>query len=127
MNTIKTICGTCLGTVIGLLGGADTMLRVFLTIVFLDMFTGVIKACYFGEYKSSKFREGIYRKIAYFVAIILVIQLDLITGNTGTFRSILITFLVYNEMISIVENLGEMGVPFPSKIKDAIEILKEKK
>lgn len=43
-------------------------------------------------------------------------------GSNGMFRSILITFLVCNEMISIIENLGQIGVPFPTQI----EVLKNK-
>ena len=125
-KTIQAIGSTVVGTIIAFLGGADTLLNVFLTIVFTDMATGILKSLYAGEYKSARFREGLYRKAAYFIAVILVVQLDKLTGYTGTFRSILLTFLICNEMISIIENLGEMGVPFPSKITEAIEVLKSK-
>lgn len=125
-RTIQAMGSTLVGTMVAFLGGADALLSVFLVIVFLDMLTGILKALYAGEYKSARFREGLYRKLAYFIAIVLVVQLDKLTANSGMFRSILITFLVCNEMISIIENLGTMGVPFPSKITEAIEVLKNK-
>lgn len=125
-RTLQVLGSTIVGAVVAFLGGADTLLNVFLTIVLTDMATGILKSLYAGEYKSAKFREGLYRKVAYFIAIILVVQLDKLTGYSGTFRSILLTFLICNEMISIIENLGAMGVPFPSKITEAIEVLKSK-
>lgn len=125
-KTLQTMGSAVIGTIVAFLGGADTLLNVFLVIVFLDMATGILKALYGGSYKSARFREGLYRKLAYFIAIVLVVQLDKLTGSNGMFRSILITFLVCNEMISIIENLGQMGVPFPTQITDAIEVLKNK-
>lgn len=122
----QVIESVIVGVFISLMGGVDLLLKVFLIIILLDMLTGILKSMHQGKYNSSKFREGLYRKSAYFIAIILVVQLDKLTGNTGTFRSILMTFMVGNEMISIIENLGQMGVPFPKKIISAIEVLKNK-
>ena len=88
-RTLQAMGSTLVGTMVAFLGGADALLSVFLVIVFLDMLTGILKALYGGEYKSARFREGLYRKLAYFIAIVLVVQLDKLTGNSGMFRSIL--------------------------------------
>ena len=126
MNKAQFIFSAIGGVIVSTLGGADTLLKVFITIIFLDIATGVIKSLYEGNCSSQKFRRGLYGKMAYFIAIILVVQLDQLTGNSGMFRSVLVTFLVCNEMISIIENLGILGVPFPKVIVTTIEVLKDK-
>jgi phage-related holin len=34
-------------------------------------------------------------------------------------------FYILNEALSILENAGEIGIPLPKKLKQAIEVLKE--
>lgn len=124
-DKIYYIGNTIAGLAVVAVGGYDTLLITFLVIMFLDMATGILHALSEGEYRSNRFRQGLYTKAGYIIAIILVVQLDNITNNSGVFRSIMIMFLVTNEMISIIENLGRMGVPFPKKITEAIQVLKD--
>ena len=60
------------------------------------------------------------------LAVILAVQLDRLIGDTGALRSALLFCLIANEGTSIVENLGEIGVPFPETIINAIYVLKDK-
>jgi toxin secretion/phage lysis holin len=47
--------------------------------------------------------------------------------NTGdTFRNATIFFYISNELLSILENAGRIGIPIPEKLKQTIEILKTK-
>ena len=52
-------------------------------------------------------------------------RLDLSFGTNFIRDAVTIAFIA-NELISIVENAGLMGVPIPKTITDAIEVLKEK-
>lgn len=60
------------------------------------------------------------------LAIILAVQLDKILGDTGALRGALLFCFIANESTSIVENLGEIGVPIPDAVKNAIAVLRNK-
>jgi toxin secretion/phage lysis holin len=64
--------------------------------------------------------------MGYMLAIVLAVQLDRILGNTGTLRTALLFCFIANESTSIIENLGEMGVPIPNILARSIAILKDK-
>lgn len=109
-----------------LFGGLDTLLEVFSVILVLDTITGMVKYYSKGEYRSKLFRQGLLKKSGYMFAVILTVQLDRLMGNTGALRTALLFCLIANEGTSIIENLGEMGVPFPEPIINAIQVLKNK-
>lgn len=102
------------------------LLSVFMTILIIDTLTGVLKAKNTGQYESSLFRKGFFRKTAYLLAVVLTVQIDLLSGSNGIWRDIILTFFTVNESISIIENLGELGVSFPAQFTDAIKSLQEK-
>lgn len=105
------------------LGGFDTILSVFVTILIADTLTGMLKAWNLGEYESKKFRSGFVKKVGYFIGVILAVQLDALMGNSGILRDAVLTFFIANEALSIVENMGQMGVKFPDQISNAIKSL----
>ena len=79
-----------------------------------------------GTYSSRLFRKGLSKKCGYMLAVILAVQLDKLTGDTGALRGAMILFSLANEGTSIIENLGEVGIPFPAPIVNAIAALKKK-
>lgn len=120
--TVTTFCGGVLGY---FFGGLDAMLDAFVMILVVDTFTGMLKSYMQGTYSSKLFRSGLLKKCGYMLAIILAVQLDKITGNTGALRGAMLLFSSANEGTSIIENLGEIGVPFPDIIVDSIAALKK--
>lgn len=109
-----------------LFGGLDDLLNVFVTVLIVDTVTGMIKNYSFGTYASKLFRKGLLKKSGYMLAIILAVCLDRLTGQTGVLRTALLFCFITNEGTSIIENLGELGVPFPQQVIDAIAVLKKK-
>ena len=127
MNEKFNIIFASTGAILGyLFGGLDTLLEVFCIILILDTFTGMFKYYYKGEYQSKLFRKGLWKKCGYMLAIILTVQLDRLMGSTGALRTAILFCLIANEGTSIIENLGELGVPFPESIINAINILKNR-
>ncbi|MCX0377964.1 phage holin family protein, partial [Clostridium perfringens] len=63
-----------------------------------------------------------------FTILIVAVMLDRLL-NTGNwiFRTLVCYFYIANEGISIIENASELGVPVPSKLKNALIQLKEDK
>ena len=53
-------------------------------------------------------------------------EIDLLSGSNGIWRDIILTFFTVNESISIIENLGELGVEFPAGFQNAIKSLSNK-
>lgn len=125
-NKVKAIL-SILGGVTGyLFGGLDVLLEVFIMILVIDTITGMSKSYYNGTYRSKKFRQGLWQKMGYMLAIILAVQLDRIMGDTGALRTAMLFCFIANESTSIIENLGEMGVPIPAPVVQCIAILKDK-
>lgn len=50
-------------------------------------------------------------------------RLDLVLG-TAYIRDALVVGFISNELISIVENAGLMGIPLPSVVQKAIDLLR---
>ena len=126
-NLIKDKISIGLGVFMGFisyfLGGFDPLLTVFATILVVDTATGMLKAWNLGEYQSSKFRQGFIKKSGYLLGIILAVQIDILLQSSGALRDAVLTFFIANEAFSILENLGQMGVQFPSAFTNAIKAL----
>lgn len=123
ITTVITFCGGVLGF---FFGGLDILLNAFTVILIIDTFTGMLKSYIVGNYSSKLFRMGLLKKCGYMLAIILAVQLDHITGDTGALRGAMILLSIANEGTSIIENLGEIGIQFPEPIVNAIAVLKKK-
>ena len=66
------------------------------------------------------------KKGAIFLIVILAAQLDRITGNAaGVFRTSTAFFFIANDGLSIVENVGEMGVKLPGFLTNALTKLRD--
>ncbi|MCQ2559626.1 MAG: phage holin family protein [Clostridia bacterium] len=116
-----------------LLGGWDTALITLIIFMLIDYLTGLIVAGVFhnsgktpgGALESRAGFKGICRKGVMLLLVLIACRLDLITG-TSFIRDAVIIALVINEAVSILENIGLMGVPIPAPITKAIEVLKNK-
>ena len=56
--------------------------------------------------------------------VLIAARLDMVLGVEYIRNAVCIGFIA-NEVLSIVENAGMMGVPMPSMIKKAVDILKD--
>lgn len=127
-----TIIG-CIGSGITyLLGGWDSALITLLIFMCIDFITGLILAGIY--HKSSKTKtgaieskvcwKGLAKKMVTLMFIVIANRLDMMLGTSYIKDGVCIAFIV-NELISIIENAGLMGVPIPDILKRAIEMLKK--
>jgi toxin secretion/phage lysis holin len=101
-------------------------LEILLIFIALDYLTGIGAAMKTKTLKSSIGFEGLMKKATIFLVVILAAQLDRITGNTaGVFRTATAFFFISNEGLSILENVGEMGVKLPAFIAGALTKLRD--
>lgn len=123
---INDICSVILTTLIYLLGGIDIALQCLIIMIILDYVSGVASAIYNKKLNSQVGLKGILKKFMYLVIVCVSVILDRIIGNTGAIRTLVIYFFVANDGISILENIGKMGIPLPKKLIDTLEQLKKK-
>ncbi|PHB98772.1 holin, partial [Bacillus wiedmannii] len=50
-------------------------------------------------------------------------QADAIVGTNSALREATIFFFIGNELLSLLENAGRMGIPLPSALTNAVEVL----
>ena len=132
-NSIVTAVGVAGSFLAGLFGGWDAGLTTLVIFMALDYLTGLIVAGVFhnsektknGALESRAGWKGLCRKGVTLLIVLVACRLDLVIGSNFIRDAVVIAF-VANETISIVENAGLMGIPIPSAITRAIEVLKNK-
>lgn len=134
MDKVVEIIVGFFGTVIaGFFGGWVYSFQVLLILMTIDYVSGIVVAGVFkkspktknGGLQSSYCWKGLARKMMTIVFVGIGYQVDVLLGISYVKDGICIAF-VTSELISIIENAGIMGVPIPTIIMNAIDILKEK-
>lgn len=108
-----------------LLGGFDVALMALVIAIVLDYISGVLKAYVTKELSSRIGLKGIIKKMGVLLVVMLAVIIDNVTGGTGAIRTLVIYYFVANEGLSVIENLGQAGVPIPQSIKKALKALKK--
>lgn len=122
---IDSIVAVTATTFIYLIGGLDIALVCLLIAIVLDYISGIIKAYMTKELSSKIGLKGILKKVGVLLIVMLSVLVDRVTGETGAVRTLVIYYFVANEGLSILENLGQAGVPIPESIKKALKVLKK--
>jgi len=117
-----------LGTVANsFLGGWDVILQLLIMCMVVDYATGLLGAIRTKTVNSEVMFWGGVRKGVLFLVIAMAVMLDQLVGNQSpVFRTLTLYFFIGREGLSIVENLGVLGVPMPAFFKKILEQLKEK-
>lgn len=116
-----------LGGLAGLIFGESTGLLVALFwMAIIDYGTGMAAGYTEGTLSSKVGFKGIAKKVMIFVMVALAHQVDSALGTKNMFRDATIVFYMANELLSIFENAGRMGVPVPERLTQAVEVLKGK-
>lgn len=123
------------GAVAGVLGGVDTVLKVLIAFMAIDYTTGMIVGWMgrstkteTGHLDSKTGFIGLLKKALMMLMVLMAALLDrALGGDTAMFRSLMIWFYIANEGLSILENLTLAGVPFPQRIREALEQLQNRK
>ncbi len=107
-----------------LFGGWDVALSILIIFMVLDYLTGVIYAYTIQTLNSEVGFKGLIKKCMILVVLIIGVMLDRILGNgTWVFRTLVCYFYIANEGISLLENISNLGVPIPNKLRNALEQL----
>ena len=132
-NYVLAVMAFVGGFVSHALGGWDSMMKLLMALMALDFLTGWLVA---GVWKRSNKSEsgaldskasfrGLIRKGMILMVVWIGVLLDDALGATYV-RNAVVLFFVGNEGLSLLENLGLMGVPFPDFLKKALEALHDR-
>lgn len=107
-----------------LYGGWSALLGVLLAFVVADYVTGVTAAAIEGRLSSQVGARGIAKKVGIFVVVAVAHLVDTTLGDGSMVRDAAICWYMANELLSLIENMGRIGVPIPPAISHAVEILR---
>lgn len=132
-NAICGILGMIGGAIASAFGGWSAGLTTLLIFMAIDYFSGLIVAGVFhrspksegGALESRAGWKGLVRKGMTLLIVLIGCRLDILLGIMYIRDALIIAFII-NELLSITENAGLMGVPVPDALKDAIELLRKK-
>lgn len=105
------------------LGVRVDLIVILLGLMATDIFAGVVKAFYLGEFQSKILREGLIKKLFEIVIIVIGYVLDYVLNlkQIGVAVSLI---LIGAETYSIVIENASTFVPIPKVLKNAIDTLK---
>lgn len=131
-ETICTIAGILGSFIAGLFGGWDASMVTLLLFMGIDCITGIMAACTgrsaksrSGKLSSQSCWRGLAKKCVSLLLVLVAVRLDITLGTSYIRDAVCIAFTV-NELISITENAGLLGVPLPGILTKAIELLQTK-
>ena len=124
---LMTTSGITGGLISFMFGGWSEMLTLFIFVLVLDYLAGIGASIISGQGLSSRVGMfGIIKKFGVVAIIVLGNLLDQV-GNTDFIMMSFLWFFIANELVSITENYGRMGLPLPDHIQKMIKVLKEGK
>lgn len=124
ISTVFAIAGTFASSV---LGGWDMALKLLVFCLVADYVTGVLGAVRTRTLNSEVMFWGGLRKAIIIGVIAFSVLMDAMMGNsTPVFRMLALYFYIGREGLSIIENLGVLGVPLPAFVEKVFDQLRDK-
>jgi toxin secretion/phage lysis holin len=99
-------------------------MQVLAVLMAVDYISGVFCAIKDKSLSSQIGFVGILRKLMMFGVVLAAAQVDRLLGQGAICRSAAIMFYAANEGISVLENTGRLGLPWPEKLMDVLAQLK---
>lgn len=130
---IIAVVATIGSAIAGALGGWDSALSTLLVLMAIDYITGVLVAAVWhksgksetGGVSSAAGAKGLLRKMVILLVVLLGATLDRVLGIDYV-RTAVCLFYIANEGLSILENTAIMGVPYPSFIRNMLDVMRQK-
>lgn len=127
---VCTMFGLIGALIARLYGGWDSAMATLIIVMAVDYISGLTVAGVFrkslktasGALSSYIGLKGLCKKAMELLIVLVAYRLDLALGVDYIKNASIIAFIA-NEVISITENAGLMGIPLPKAITKAIDVL----
>lgn len=134
-KSVQAVLAAALAWLSTALGVLIVPIMMLTAAMIIDYCTGMASAWRKANLSSKKGIAGIIKKLGYLVLVCVGLLVDwlifcgLETFNAGgmyqfSFGALVAVWLIINELISILENLGTIGVPVPKFLINVIKRLK---
>lgn len=131
-KTILSALGAFGAIISTALGGFDKAIITLLVFMAVDYLTGLFVAF---KHKSNKTTSGglssavgfigLMKKCSILLMVVVAHYIDGFIGANYTRDAVCLTYIL-NELLSIIENAGVLGIPIPRVIKNGIDMLKKR-
>lgn len=131
-----TVCGI-MGTIgsycCSFLNNGGSALQTLLIFMIIDYILGLIVSgvakkspkTQSGKLNSEVGWKGLCKKGVMFLFVMVGYRLDILIDEDYIMNAVCIGYII-NELLSIIENAGLLGVPIPNTIKNVIDVLEKK-
>lgn len=134
-NIIQATVSVAIGALAAYFNVLLVPLAILIGVMIIDYATGMTSAWKSGELESKTGLIGILKKVSYLVLVAVggVVDYLISAGLAAANVEISITYccglivcvwLIINELISILENLSELGTPIPKFLVNIVRRLK---
>lgn len=134
-NIFQALFATVAGAIVAYLNVLLVPLIVLIVVMLIDYGTGMAQAFISGTLNSRIGVVGIIKKIGYIVAVTVGIVADYLISSAliqvginlqinYCIGMIVTIWFIINELISVLENLAEIGIPLPKFLVSIVKRLK---
>lgn len=124
LTGIKAGLAALITVVVAALGGWDAGLELLLVAMSVDIVTGLASAAVKRQLSSAASWKGMTRKAFVLLLIGLSVQLDRAIG-TAYIHDAVTWFYIVTELVSILENCAEVGLPVPKVLIETLQKLRK--
>ncbi|MEG2813906.1 MAG: phage holin family protein [Oscillospiraceae bacterium] len=135
-NYIKIFVTGIMAFISAKLGILAPLIAFLAIAMIMDYISGMISSGQKGDLSSKRGIVGILKKLGYVIAIVVALicdqliifiagQFNAVLPSTAIFGMLTTIWLTLNELLSILENLGKMGVPLPKFLGKMIYLLRD--
>ncbi len=119
--SIRAVCAAIAAFGGHVFGNIDGLFYALIAFVIIDYITGVCVAIHNKKLSSGIGASGIAKKISVFALVSLSHIIDrFLLGEDDILRTVTTLFYIADEAISIMENVGEVRLPLPPKMRDIL-------
>ena len=136
VSMLKLSIIAALGVIAAYFNALLIPIAVLVAVMVIDYISGMVSAKKTGDLSSRLGVIGILKKVGYLALVAVGMVVDYLISSALTqvginiqinycFAMIIVIWLIVNELISILENLGEIGVPIPEFLRKSIHKIKD--
>ena len=130
---VCAIGGSIGGVILEIFGAWNLALTILCVCMGIDYLSGLVVAGVFhaspksvgGGLDSNAGWKGLFRKVATLVIVLMANFVDVLFGTAYIRDAVVVAFTI-NEILSIIENCGLMGVFVPPFLLKAIDVLRRR-
>jgi toxin secretion/phage lysis holin len=122
-GVISALMGVVISFSFGMWSESLTFLLVLMAI---DYITGVVAAARVGTGLNSNIGFwGLCKKALVLLVMLIAHRLDVLLGIEVVMGSA-VFFYIANELLSIIENYGRIGLPLPDRLRRIVQVLRDR-